>query len=182
MCSLSKGTQWVLGSQGRFGLWALPVAVWPSGIHHPPVLVQMCLPGALSAHSASQAHFSYLCNWLSWFAVSCSSSPCQRSFMAGWQGSQVPAPRCTAQHITGQAPSPAAELKLAVLPAPFQGINSPPLALCVGLYALLSRISPVLLSPLGEDQPALDGTGLCGNFHRDPGLLCVRRVLCLLLQ
>lgn len=49
------------------GCWAVRadlgcrLCLAPSGIHPPPVLVQMCLPEALSAHSASQAHFSYLC-------------------------------------------------------------------------------------------------------------------------
>lgn len=63
----------------------------------------------------------------------------------------------------------------------FMILMHPCLNICIGLYALLSRISSFLLPPLREDQPTMDGTRLCGNFHWYPGLLCVRRVLCFLL-
>jgi len=57
----------------------------------------------------------------------------------------------------------------------------PCLNIRIGLYALLGGISSLLLSPLREDQPAMDGVRLCWNLHRHPGLLCVRRVLRVLL-
>lgn len=50
------------------------------------------------------------------------------------------------------------------------------------VHAVLGGLSPVLLPPLGEDQPPLDGAGLRRHLHRHPGLLRPRSLLHLLLQ
>ena len=50
------------------------------------------------------------------------------------------------------------------------------------VYAVFGGLPPVLLPSLGEDQPPLDGAGLCRRLHRHPGLLRPRSLLHLLLQ
>lgn len=50
------------------------------------------------------------------------------------------------------------------------------------VYAVFGGLPPVLLPSLREDQPSLDGPGLCRRFHRDLGLLRARSLLHVLLQ
>lgn len=51
-----------------------------------------------------------------------------------------------------------------------------------GVHALLSGLPPLLLPPLGEDEPPLAGAGLCRHLGGHLGLLRSRHLLRLLLQ
>lgn len=100
-----------------------------------------------------------------------------------WQDSQLPTPKLHCKTFNRSiACAKFQTLGLVYSLLIFKKLTHPCLNICIGLYALLSRIPSFLLSPLREDEPTMDGVRLCGNFHWYPGLLRVRRVLCILLQ